>query len=77
MEKLSFTITGHNEEGHLRQLLPTLCEFGDEVVYVDLESADDSYDFAKEMGCKTFRQKNNPNWNMNWPLKRNGRWKTP
>lgn len=65
MNKLSFTITGHNEEQHLKQLLPTLCEFGDEVIYVDLESKDNSYDLAKDIGCKTYKQANNPNWNIN------------
>lgn len=63
--KLSFTITGHNEEEHLKQLLPTLCQSGDEVIYVDLESSDNSYNYAKELGCKAYKQPNNPNWNIN------------
>lgn len=62
--KLSITIIGHNELGHLKELLPSL-QWADEVVYVDCDSADDSYLFAKEAGCKVFHKPNNPNLNVN------------
>ncbi|MCP4749915.1 MAG: glycosyltransferase family 2 protein [Proteobacteria bacterium] len=65
MAKLSFTCIGYNEEQHIRQLLPKLLEYGDEVVYVDAESDDNSFDVAQTMGCRTFSRPNNPNLNVN------------
>ena len=61
---LSITIIGHNELGHLQELIPTL-HWADEVVYVDCDSIDDSYLFARESGCLVFHQPNNPNLNVN------------
>ena len=63
--KLSFTCIGHNEAHHLRELLPVLVQQGDEVVYVDCESQDDSFSLARSLGCRTFRQPNNMNLNVN------------
>ena len=65
MAKLSISCIGHNEEDHIRQLLPGLVEFADEVIYVDCESSDNSYEAAKEIGCRVFRQPNNSNLNVN------------
>jgi glycosyltransferase involved in cell wall biosynthesis len=61
---LSLAIIGHNEYDHLQELLPTL-KWADEVVYVDCDSADESYPFARESGCKVFHRLNNPNLNIN------------
>ena len=63
--KLSFTCIGRNEDYHLRELLPVLVREGDEVVYVDCESEDDSLLLAQSLGCRVFRQPNNPNLNIN------------
>ncbi len=62
--RLSITIIGHNEAGHLRELLPTL-QFADEVVYVDCQSEDDSLPIARELGCRVFQRPNLTNLNVN------------
>jgi glycosyltransferase involved in cell wall biosynthesis len=62
--KFSITIIGHNELGHLQELLPSL-QWADEVIYVDCSSTDDSFLFAKEIGCKVFQRPNDPNLNIN------------
>lgn len=64
MASVSIAIIGHNESGHLRELLPRL-KWATEIVYVDCNSADDSYLIAQKAGCKVFRQPNNPNLNVN------------
>lgn len=61
---LSFTLIGHNELGHLRELLPSL-SFADEIIYVDCESRDTSLKFAESLGCKTFLRPNETNLNLN------------
>ena len=61
---ISITIIGHNEAGHLEELLPSL-SWADEIVYVDCESADRSLAVAKRHGCRTFSRPNNPNLNVN------------
>lgn len=61
---LSVTIIGHNESGHLEQLLPGL-DWADEVIYVDCESEDDSLQTARNFGCRVFSRPNNPNLNVN------------
>jgi glycosyltransferase involved in cell wall biosynthesis len=65
LNKLSISCIGHNEEKHIKQLLPKLLEVADEVIYVDCESSDNSYEIAKELGCRVFRQPNNSNLNVN------------
>ncbi len=65
MKKLSFTCIGHNEVDHLRELLPDLLRWGYEVIYVDCESADGSYELAQSLGCKVYRRENNMNLNVN------------
>lgn len=65
MSKLSISCIGHNEEKHIRQLLPKILEFADEVIYVDCESNDNSYKVAEELGCRVFRRPNNANLNVN------------
>jgi glycosyltransferase involved in cell wall biosynthesis len=62
--RISITIIGHNEEYHLRELLPKIA-WADEIVYVDCESKDSSLALAKEYGCRTFSRPNNPNLNVN------------
>jgi glycosyltransferase involved in cell wall biosynthesis len=63
--KISFTCIGHNEAAHLKELLPMLLELGHEVIYVDCESQDDSYELAKNLGCQVYKQPNNMNLNIN------------
>ena len=63
--KLSFICIGHNEAHHLKELLPVLVRKGDEVVYVDCESQDESLSLAQSFGCRVFRQPNNINLNIN------------
>ncbi|MCJ8276831.1 MAG: glycosyltransferase, partial [Bdellovibrionales bacterium] len=40
-------------------------KWGDEVIYVDCESDDQSYEVAEEMGCRVFRRPNDMNLNVN------------
>jgi glycosyltransferase involved in cell wall biosynthesis len=63
--KLSITCIGHNEGYHLKELIPTLQKWGDEVIYVDCESDDNSYEVAESFGCKVFRRPNDMNLNVN------------
>lgn len=63
--KLSFTCIGHNEAYHLKELLPFLLKTGHEVIYVDCESTDESFELAQSLGCKAFRCPNNMNLNVN------------
>jgi glycosyltransferase involved in cell wall biosynthesis len=63
--RLSITCIGHNEVNHLRELLPELLKWGDEVIYVDCESEDGSFEFAQSVGCRVFRRPNNMNLNVN------------
>lgn len=63
--KLSVTCIGHNEAYHLKELLPELLKWADEVIYVDCESEDQSYELAESLGCRVFRQPNNMNLNVN------------
>ncbi len=63
--KLSITCIGHNEAYHLKELLPQLLAWGDEVIYVDCESSDGSYELAKSLGCLAFQRPNNMNLNVN------------
>ena len=61
----SLAIIGHNEKKHLQFLLPDVMNFADEIIYVDCESEDQSYEYAKSLGCKVFRRPNNTNLNVN------------
>lgn len=63
--KLSLTCIGHNEAYHLKELLPELLKWGDEVIYVDCESEDNSFELAESLGCRVFRRPNNMNLNVN------------
>lgn len=63
--KLSFTCIGHNENQHLQELLPQLLKVGFEVVYVDCESTDGSFETAEALGCRVFRRPNLKNLNVN------------
>lgn len=63
--KISFTCIGHNEAYHLKELLPTLLKWGHEVIYVDCESEDQSYELAESLGCRVFRRPNDMNLNVN------------
>ena len=63
--KLSITCIGHNEAYHLKELLPELLKWGDEVIYVDCESEDQSFELAESLGCRSFRRPNNMNLNVN------------
>lgn len=63
--KISFTCIGHNEAYHLKELLPQLMKYGHEVIYVDCESEDQSYEVAESLGAKVFRRENNMNLNVN------------
>ncbi len=65
MKKISFTCIGHNEVDHLKELLPQLLKLGYEVIYVDCESSDQSFEWAQSIGCKVFRRQNNMNLNVN------------
>ena len=61
----SLAIIGHNEKKHLHFLLPDVINWADEIIYVDCESEDQSYEYAKSLGCKVFRRPNNTNLNVN------------
>jgi glycosyltransferase involved in cell wall biosynthesis len=61
---IAISIIGHNEEAHLRELLPQL-KWADEVIYVDCDSDDGSADYAKSMGCNVYQRPNNSNFNVN------------
>ena len=61
---LAITIIGHNEVGHLKKLLPNL-SWANEVIYVDCESSDGSFEYAKTQDCKVYQRPNNPNLNIN------------
>ncbi len=63
--KLSVTCIGRNEVDHLKQLLPALLEWAHEVIYVDCESEDGSFELAESLGCRVFRRENNMNLNVN------------
>ena len=63
--KLSITCIGHNEAYHLKELLPELLKWGDEVIYVDCESNDGSLELAQSLGCRSFSRPNNMNLNVN------------
>ena len=63
--KLSITCIGHNEGEHLKELLPQLLNWADEVIYVDCESSDGSFELAQSLGCQAFRRPNNMNLNVN------------
>ncbi len=63
--KLSITCIGHNEAYHLKELLPELLKWGDEVIYVDCESDDGSFELAQSLGCRAFQRPNNMNLNVN------------
>lgn len=63
--KLSITCIGHNEAYHLKELLPELLKWGDEVIYVDCASEDQSYELAESLGCRVFRRPNDMNLNVN------------
>ena len=62
---LTFTCIGHKEVDHLKELLPQLLKTGCEVVYVDCESEDGSFELAESLGCKAFRRQNTMNLNVN------------
>lgn len=63
--KLSITCIGHNEAYHLKELLPELLKWGDEVIYVDCESDDGSFELAQSLGCRVFSRPNDMNLNVN------------
>ncbi len=62
--KMSITIIGFNEAGHLEELLPGL-NWVDEIIYVDCGSSDSSISIAERYDCRVFQQPNNPNLNVN------------
>jgi len=61
---ISFSIIGHNELSHLKELLPSL-SWANEIIYVDCDSADDSAQYAKSCGAKVFSRPNLSNLNEN------------
>lgn len=63
--KISFTCIGHREVNHLKELLPSLKKIAHEVIFVDCESADGSFEYAESMGCRVFQRKNTMNLNIN------------
>jgi glycosyltransferase involved in cell wall biosynthesis len=64
--KLSVTCIGHNEVDHLKVLLPALLTWADELIYVDCDSQDGSFDYAKSLtGVRAFQRPNNMNLNVN------------
>jgi len=65
MKSLTFTCIGRNEKAHLEKLLPVLLAIGSDVVYVDCESDDQSFEYAQGLGCLSFRRENNMNLNVN------------
>jgi len=63
--KISFTCIGHKEKDHLEALLPTLKPWAHEIIYVDCESEDGSFEVAEAQGCRVFRRPNLKNLNIN------------
>lgn len=64
MATIAVSIIGFNEAENLPVLLDSV-KWADEIVYVDCESSDGSFEIAAGRGAKTFRRPNNPNLNLN------------
>jgi glycosyltransferase involved in cell wall biosynthesis len=62
---LTFVCIGNDEREHLEVLLPQLKALGDEVVYVDCESKDGSYEYAKNLGIKVLQKPRHVNAGVN------------
>jgi glycosyltransferase involved in cell wall biosynthesis len=63
--KLTFTCIGNDELAHIKELLPQLMKLGDEVIYVDCESKDGSFEYAKSLGIRVFQKPRHMNANIN------------
>jgi len=63
--KLSVTCIGHKEVDHHKELFPQLLEWADELIYVDCESGDGSFELAQSLGIKSCQRPNNRNLNVN------------
>lgn len=63
--KLTFTCIGNDELEYIKVLLPELLKLGEEVIYVDCESKDGSYEYAESIGCRVFRKPRHMNANIN------------
>lgn len=62
---LTFVCIGNDEFDHIKELLPQLKALADEVVYVDCESKDGSYEFAQSLGIRVLQRKRHMNANVN------------
>ncbi len=63
--KLTFVCIGNDEFEHIQELLPQLKALADEVIYVDCESKDGSYEFALNLGIRVLQKKRHMNANIN------------
>ena len=63
--KLTFTCIGNDELEHIKVLLPQLMALGDEVIYVDCESKDGSYEYAQSLGVRVLQKPRHMNANIN------------
>jgi glycosyltransferase involved in cell wall biosynthesis len=63
--KLTFVCIGNDEYEHIRILLPQLKELADEVIYVDCESKDGSFEYANQLGIRVMQKPRNMNANIN------------
>ncbi|MBY0386167.1 glycosyltransferase family 2 protein [bacterium] len=63
--KLTFVCIGNDEFEHIKILLPQLKELADEVIYVDCESKDGSFEYATSLGIRVLQKPRHMNANIN------------
>lgn len=64
MNKISFSIIGHNEGYLLEDCFNSIKDIAFEIVYVDCGSKDNSLEIAERFGAKIFRKENDFNINV-------------
>jgi (heptosyl)LPS beta-1,4-glucosyltransferase len=55
---LSVVITAWNEEKNLPRVVASVKKIADEIVVVDTQSSDNTFEVAKKLGCKVFKHDN-------------------
>lgn len=63
--KLTFVCIGNDEFDHIKELLPQLKDLADEVIYVDCDSKDGSFEYATKLGIRVLQKPRNMNANIN------------
>lgn len=54
MAKISVVINTYNEEKNIERCLKSVADFGDEIIVVDMHSADQTVEIAKKYGAKVY-----------------------